>query len=54
MLPLVVNAQKVVGWAVLKAPCWGTVEGWCDNPWKQGGGGESVYLDRLEESGYTA
>lgn len=39
--------------------CWwslgrGAVEAFCDNPLEPGGGRKSVYLERLEESGYAA
>lgn len=55
MSPLVVNAEKAAGWAVLKVLGRGAVEDLCDNPWKlRGGGRKSVYLDRLKESGYAA
>lgn len=44
MSPLVVNAEKAAGWAVLKVLGRGAVEDLCDNHWKLGRGRENVCL----------
>lgn len=42
--PLVVNAEKAAGWAVLKVLDRGAEEDLCDNPWKLRGEGERVFI----------